>query len=53
LGDREQTPQTINKRVNPDIYKEIRPLLAMRLNESILKTIDDSYGLNPKSRLKK
>jgi len=44
LGDREETWETMHKWVKPGIYREIRPLLALRLDSSRLKIIDRLYG---------
>lgn len=45
LGDAEETWASMPQWVNSDIYCQIRPLLALRLNSARLKTIDRLYGL--------
>jgi hypothetical protein len=44
LGDHIETRRSMAKWVKQDIYKEIRELLKLRIDEKVLKEIDKSYS---------
>jgi hypothetical protein len=45
LGDQKETRESIGQWVKYDIYKEIRELIKLRVNEQILKELDRNYRL--------